>query len=412
MKKIIVLWILGVLIVISAAILLGYKIVHGDFNLDTTTLAALAFTSSGALFVSVGALIKQYYGKAIDFVSNRIGYSLTAYDNINWDEFFILSDWINSLDKMVIKNNHTFKRNVGNGSMKIGYGDYCLYIDTLTICFISLVYHDSQCGPYDTIHIKIIGMKKQEYVREIESKLGVLQQTHKDDLRILTPSKKFWVTKKNGNTLAGDYFTKLAAYVDRWNMMTDYYKTYGITHKLGILLYGNPGTGKSTLAKALASYFSYTLYTLTPLELTQDVLDEIRSTSDPLIVLFDDIDCLVSGREVETNKSSSEEHTTSSKGVLQRLLNLLDGVNSPDNIIFIATTNYIDRLDPALTRAGRFDISLEVEELCKDDAIEMCHIFNVDPVKYLLQESFPINQSRLQAKILMDTVKEKIEGGK
>ena len=65
-----------------------------------------------------------------------------------------------------------------------------------------------------------------------------------------------------------------------------------------------------------------------------------------------------------------------SEGAISRnnqLMQLLDGLDSPENVLFIATTNNYDALDKALIRPGRFDLSMEIPKMTKDIAEEMCH---------------------------------------
>lgn len=56
---------------------------------------------------------------------------------------------------------------------------------------------------------------------------------------------------------------------------------------------------------------------------------------------------------------------------IKQLLQFLDSSQSPNNVIFIATTNYIDRLDHALVRKGRFDLKIELDDFNKDTARKM-----------------------------------------
>ena len=72
------------------------------------------------------------------------------------------------------------------------------------------------------------------------------------------------------------------------------------------------------------------------------------------VVVLEDIDVLVSKRDNSVTSADKEN--------FQALLQLLDGINSCKKTIFLATTNYIDRLDPALIRDGRFDIKIEMKK--------------------------------------------------
>lgn len=88
---------------------------------------------------------------------------------------------------------------------------------------------------------------------------------------------------------------------------------------------------------------------------------------------------------------------------MNNLFQFLDGVSSPSNSIIIATTNYYDKLDPALIRDGRFDIKEEITEFDYDNAVELCKIFKLsdDKTRAILDnEQLPINPAYLQNKIL------------
>lgn len=119
------------------------------------------------------------------------------------------------------------------------------------------------------------------------------------------------------------------------------------------------------------------------------------------------IDILYAVRNKETKKV---ERNTKCKGgtyyAQKPLLQLLDGINSCNKTIFLATTNYIDRLDPALIRDGRFDIKIEMKNFDYDEAVEMCNKFNVDSEVVFRDEQFPINPAYLQNKIVTLQMKE------
>ena len=68
--------------------------------------------------------------------------------------------------------------------------------------------------------------------------------------------------------------------------------------------------------------------------------------------IIEEIDTIVNSRQ---NKELGEKE----KVILSELLNFLDGPSSPDSCIIIATTNHIEKLDPAIIRSGRFDIKID-----------------------------------------------------
>ena len=83
------------------------------------------------------------------------------------------------------------------------------------------------------------------------------------------------------------------------------------------------------------------------------------------------------------------------------LFQVLDGVLSNSNLIVIATTNYFDRLDPALIRDGRFDYKIELKGLDYETAVKVCEKFGVSPDDIDLKNwKLPIPPATLQTVLL------------
>jgi chaperone BCS1 len=164
----------------------------------------------------------------------------------------------------------------------------------------------------------------------------------------------------------------------------DWYIERGIPYKFAILLYGVPGTGKSSLAKYIANYVNRDIWTCKPNELSSTVEAYMSKMNQPSwareknpkesIILMEDIDC-----DPVTKSRDLEDVGKIVIGDLSSLLNAIDGINSPDGGIIVATTNHIEVLDAALLRKGRFDDTLEIKPLTHEYIVRMVkQFFKID----------------------------------
>ncbi|RUP51111.1 BCS1 N terminal-domain-containing protein [Jimgerdemannia flammicorona] len=127
----------------------------------------------------------------------------------------------------------------------------------------------------------------------------------------------------------------------------------GIPYRRGYLLYGPPGSGKSSFIQALAGELEYNICILNLSErgLTDDRLNHLLSNiPERSVMLLEDIDAAFTKRK-QADQTGSQSMITFSG-----LLNALDGVASAEERIVFMTTNHIELLDPALVRPGRVDL--------------------------------------------------------
>jgi len=138
------------------------------------------------------------------------------------------------------------------------------------------------------------------------------------------------------------------------------YEEVGIKPPKGVILYGEPGTGKTLLAKAVANETSATFFRVVGSELVQKYAGEgpklvrelfrLAEEHAPSIVFIDEIDA-IGHKRTETSSGGKREV----QRTMLELLNQLDGFDTKSDVKVILATNRIESLDPALIRPGRID---------------------------------------------------------
>lgn len=148
------------------------------------------------------------------------------------------------------------------------------------------------------------------------------------------------------------FFDKKAALMDDLDNFIKSQKSYadkGIKYKRGYFFKGPPGTGKTSIALAMADYLKRNIYSfnLQKNDTDHKIIQFFAAVKPNSIVLMEDADKYLGEGDIKVNLST--------------ILNCLDGCFAPDNIIVIMTTNYPDKIDPAILRDGRFDFKATID---------------------------------------------------
>ena len=292
--------------------------------------------------------------------------------------------------------NHIFiEESLGSMMNNISEGYYFFYNGGLTWTTINLWRVDSNSTyriQYN-LNITFIGLRRNKLLKEIKDYIA-LNMPSKDKFSKVTVEVDYegwncYIPKKDFKDIYFYNKNDIMKLLDKFIQSTQIYIDHGIIHKMGILLYGEPGTGKSVLSRAIADYIGYDILYISP------KCKQLPLIASNKIILFEDIDCLISN----SNREDEQDNVEKSNFTLQELLNYIDGVVSPHNVIFLATTNYIDRLDSALIRQGRFDYKFELQYMDKELAKQMCDNFNMN-YDILENIEFPCSPAVVQNKII------------
>ena len=160
----------------------------------------------------------------------------------------------------------------------------------------------------------------------------------------------------------GDTIKQLREMVELPLRYPELFQRLGVDPPKGVLLHGPPGTGKTRLAKAVASESDANFYVINGPEIMGSAYGEseqrLRSVFEeaaknaPAIVFIDELDSIAPKRSQVTGEAE--------KRIVAQLLTLMDGLQARSSLVVIAATNRPDAIDEALRRPGRFDREIVV----------------------------------------------------
>jgi len=159
---------------------------------------------------------------------------------------------------------------------------------------------------------------------------------------------------------------KLLSCLTQYHQNKTLMKELGIPNKLGIMLYGEPGTGKSSTISAIASFLNKNIYYVqmndvkSNAELMMLFSHVTKNCANAGIIVMEDIDAMTNVVHKRTTTPNNTHQQADDALTLEFFLNILQGSLTTDDTIFITTTNHIECLDPAFYRDGRFDVKIEM----------------------------------------------------
>jgi len=143
---------------------------------------------------------------------------------------------------------------------------------------------------------------------------------------------------------------------------------WGAKRPQGVLLYGEPGTGKTMLAQALANEIGAEMWALQSTDIYEkwlgnseqrikEIFNRARQPGKPLVLFFDEFESMV-GITDEPSSGGADNARNAVAGIFKQEMNTLTKENP--NVLVVAATNDLDKIDPSLIRSGRFDYKIYV----------------------------------------------------
>lgn len=185
----------------------------------------------------------------------------------------------------------------------------------------------------------------------------------------------------NWNRFVSPHKESISNYIKAWSSSQELYSRLGKSYKTGILLYGPTGTGKSTAIKAIEEITGYNPIRI---DFSQNLRDQFEKIGKGSIVIMEELETKIGKRvEIDANNNSKTYKESNKKLELTgEILQLMDGDIIYNEVIFIATTNDISKLDKSVVRAGRFDKTYNMNNFNEEQAKELCknHDLNYESI--------------------------------
>lgn len=363
------------------------------------------------------AVIVANFRNILQFLKDRILYliSFTVLKVSNIGSYY--EEDKNDLETFLRQQRHIFQKSyelTNSNNVREGFGISWNIIFGKLVC-VTKELDTSKNTLVLRINMRVFFANKEKFMKQLTESLDSATEIYENKINISFDwnnskrEKRFLTSIYTNDNIKENLFNDIKSFIKSKNT----YIKYNILYKRNYLLYGKPGTGKSSLIFALASELNYKIkiIDLKSVSSVGDILYKIADTNKTFYV-FEDIDALstsfVERGEIDTslvkqdNKPVAETprslEDSKEQGLnLSDILNVLDGLYTPEGIICFFTTNHIEKLDSAFLRDGRMDYKIELGDLNKEVANQMIK----DKLGYenLFEQEF-INPATLQELII------------
>lgn len=352
-------------------------------------------------------LLRNVPKSIFDFIARQSTTSLT-FNNSSWEndkQFQCFLKWVSEQKgfrfsrtlhmESRYKYSHEDNKEHSDTNIGVGFGKHFILYNKRPF-FITLHKEESSGSEKIKCEITITSIgRSHEYIFDVvdsfkyrpdPSKIGVFTPLNGKELE--------WVRSKDANprdlntiiindTLKDEIIKRITDF----DSSEAWYHKRGISYKLGLVFYGEPGTGKTTLVKAISTHFKRNLYTFNINSLSSNAFDKlVREIPPKSILLIEDFDSCpgMTARNNSLRYKSVEEpsnedeisETIDNPSVVirteaselsemmgvdrQTILNTFDGICGLDGVIIIMTTNSLNNIDSAIMRKSRVDKSFKI----------------------------------------------------
>ena len=290
------------------------------------------------------------------------------------------------------------------------------------LCFVNRGYKQDGMKIIVNTTVKVFFARKKKFMKKLEhyirqTQLDLYNAMNYNDSVIINNCETYNGRKMKRSLDSiftdGDIHKELYEDIKKFLDNKEIYKKLNYPYNYCALLYGVPGSGKSStllaIATALNRKITYiNLATASSVKLLRQLNDEPNDT----IYVFEDIDAVSTKSTISRSKKDKSMKDILGDDLLLKslslsdLLNITDGLLASDGTICLFTTNHIEKLDPAFLRAGRMNKTVEYKYMSALTANKMIEAYLGKKISNLKDD---IRPAELQEMILNIMVGKKTE---
>lgn len=391
-----------------------FQMVQSVFTIDWVVqqLTANDFLVAG-IAAALAYLLRSIPRRIWSFVNRQmsIEFTLTNEDDDYEDLVkFLESRRIRWFSRTYTKKLKDWEHETDSNELTIGYGaSWFIYNGTLGKITREFKESNHANKLKEEIFIKLFTRRSVVLMNIIKD--AVKHKTSDNNsISVYLPESSYWImnskiTKRTFDTVFIEDHIKqqIKDSLDKFCSSKDWYISKGIPYKFGIFIEGPAGTGKSSIVKAISSYLNRNMYFMSSSGMQESNLPSLvgeLSRDKNSILVLEEIDTL------STDTSDRDNEDGKKRVNMSVILNTMDGALTPDNFIFIATTNHYDRIDSAIKRPGRFDLVIRIDNMSFDVFVNMVSSLYEVP-KNIVVEDFsakyvPITGSVVQGTFILE----------
>ena len=370
----------------------------------------LTTVAGGSIIVWLVSNIRMFIRSFINGVTALISFTITNYYEDNRGQDYLLFKKQIAFNDIITKSKALWERtknlDLSTRDKCFDYNENYINLDNTPdliygfsirwflgkLCVVSRHIKNDAQKIIVTTDIRVFFANKKKFMNKLTSAIEEKKRQLMEDQKTkdFTYVNTIDSTSKKYNRNLNSIFTNNNEHIELFNDIKnfienkDIYSNLNYPWKYSALIYGNPGCGKSSTILAIASELKrdieYVNMTSVSSGRLVDIMSRCRGDS---IFVFEDIDAISTG----TSSNRTEDDPNANNGPipigsdsgcictssisLADLLNITDGLLSSDGAICIFTTNHIEKLDPALLRAGRMNKLVEFTYLNSDTANKM-----------------------------------------